>query len=153
MPRALIPLKFGNGRRPSDPQFVRATAPGLPGPNADTAVPVLDVADDTHDPVGAMHDAALDPDDDAQLLTGAVVLVDNQSPLDGSRPGPITIHVGASTLHEAATEAVTCVAQLALDMPEWVAATDDTLAAVLAEHYTVAGYSTCERRDLSEVSA
>ena len=141
MPR-LIPPELGNGKRPSAPSFMRS--------GAESAVPVLDVSDRTHELVGALHDAALDPQDDTQLLTGTVVQIDNQRPRDGSRPGPITCHVGASTLHEAATEVVTIVAQLALDMPEWVASTSNGLADVLAEHYTVDGYSTCEAISMDE---
>ncbi len=142
MPR-LIPPELGNGKRPSDPSFEPS--------GRDTAVPVLDVCEDTHEVVGCLHGQALDPGDDTGLLTGAAVLIDNQRPADGSRPGPITAHVGASTLHEAATEVVTCVAQLARDMPQWVAATDDALAAVLAEHFTVEGYSTCKHIAMDEV--
>ncbi len=151
MPR-LIPPEMGNGKRPGDPAFLRATAPGTPGPNSDTAIPVLDVSDDTHELVGATHDAALDPDDETGLLLGALVLVDNAKPADGSEPGPIRIHVGASTLHEAATEAVTCIAALAGDMPEWVACTDEDLGAVLAEHFTVDGYSACKVIPMEEAT-
>ncbi len=143
MPR-LIPAALGNGRRPSDPAFSRLTT--------DTAIPILDVSDDTHEIVGSEHDKAVDAGDLAPLL-GAVVLVDNASPVDGSRPGPLTIHVGASTLHEAATECVTCVGALAADMPEWIASTDENLAAVLAEHFTVKGYSACRVISMKEASS
>lgn len=138
MPR-LIPPRFGNGKRPSDP----AHGPG--------SVPVLDVGDDTHELVGVEHDAALDPDDDASLLTGALVLLDCEAYTDGSEPGPMRVHVGSSTLHEAATEVVTAHMQLASEMPAWVASTDPALADVLAEHYTIDGYSECEAVAMDEV--
>lgn len=131
MPR-LIPPQFGNGWRPGD-SFHR---PGT--------VAVLDVSDETHDLVAKMHDAALDSDDDAELLTGTIVMIDCPRFVDGSKPGPMTCHVGASTLHEAATEVVTAHAQLASEMPSWVAATDEQLAEVVAEHFTVDGYSSCK---------
>jgi len=144
MPR-LIPPELGNGRRPSDPLYERS---GPDGP----LVPVLDVADDTHDLVGHVHVAALDPEDDTGLLLGAIVLLDNQRPIDGSAPGPLTVHVGASTLHEAATEVLVCVSRLALDMPEWVASSDEDLATVLAENYTVKGYSVCKVISLDDAA-
>jgi hypothetical protein len=143
MPR-LIPPELGNGKRPSDPAFERS---GPTGP----LVPVLAVSDDTHELVGALHDAALDPEDDTQLLTGALVLIDNERPRDGSRPGPIRCGIGASTLHEAATEVVNVVSELALDMPQWIASTSSELAGVVAEHFTVDGYSSCKAIDMSEV--
>ncbi len=140
MPR-LIPPELGNGKRPSDPAHANGT------------VPVLDVSDEAHDLVGTLHDRALDPDDDTDLLAGAVVMVDNGRPADGSPAGPLTIHVGGSTLHEAATECVSCITELAGDMPEWVACTDDDLAAVLAEHFTVKGYSKCRAIAMGEVTS
>lgn len=130
MPR-LIPPELGNGKRPSDP---------LHGPGS---VVVLDVSDETHDLVGSVHDAALNPDDETQVLN-AVWFADNDNPRDGSRPGPMRGGVGGSTLHEAATEVIAAIAELAGDMPRWVAASDDDLARVVAEHYTVKGYSTCK---------
>lgn len=138
MPR-LIPPRPGNGWRPSDSRH-------RPG-----SVPVLDVAEDTHGLVGDEHDAALDPDDDTQLLTGALVLIDCEAYLDGSQPGPMPVHVGASTLHEAATEVIGAHSQLASEMPAWVASTDPALADVLAEHYTITGYSECEAVAMDEV--
>lgn len=143
MPR-LIPPELGNGKRPSDPAFEPS--------GRDTAVPVLDVSDDTHELVGAVHAAALDPDDDTGLLTGTVVRIDNPRPVDGSPAGPITAYVGASTLHEAATEVVTVVAALGRDMPSWVASTDAGLADVLAEHYSVKGYSSCKAIPMEEAA-
>lgn len=143
MPR-LIPPELGNGKRPSDPEFQDS--------GRDTAVPVLDVSEDTHELVGAAHDAALDPEDDTQLLTGAVVMLDNSRPADGSA-GHVIVHIGASTLHEATTEVIGALPQLARDMPEWVASSDGELADVLAEHYTVAGYSTCKVIQMREVPA
>lgn len=140
MPR-LIPPELGNGKRPSDPRY---------GPGS---VVVLDVSDDTHALVGAVHDAALDPDDDTTLLTGTVVLFDNSRPVDSDHGGTSHIHIGASTLHEAATEAIYCVSAIARDMPTWVASTDEDLAAVIAEHFTVEDYSTCEVIDMSDVPA
>lgn len=138
MPR-LIPPELGNGRRPSDPS--RSTG----------SVPTLDVADDTHALVADAHTAALDPDDDTTLLTGAVVLIDNPRSVDSAR-GPVTVHVGGSTLFEAATEVIGAFSQLGLDMPCWVACTDDELADVLAEHYTVKGYSSCKVIPMEEAS-
>jgi hypothetical protein len=138
MPR-LIPPRFGNGWRPSSTRHKNGS------------VPVLDVADDSHELVGAEHDAALDPDDDTQLLTGALVLLDCEAYNDGSRPGPMRVHVGGSTLHEAATEVIGAHMQLASEMPAWVAATDAALAEVLAEHYTIKGYSECEAVAMDEV--
>lgn len=143
MPR-LIPPELGNGKRPSDPAFQRSASP------TDPLVPVLDVCDDTHELVGEVHAAALDPDDDTRLLTGALVRIDNPRAVDGS-VGPISMVIGASTLHEAATEAIGAYSRLALDMPEWVASTDEHLAAVLAEHFTVKGYSTCKAIAMQEV--
>lgn len=138
MPR-LIPPRFGNGTRPTDP----AHAPGT--------VPVLDVDDDMHELVGSEHEAALDPDDDTALLTGALVLIDCEAYNDGSEPGPMRVHVGGSTLHEAATEVIGAHMQLASEMPAWVASTDAALADVLAEHYTIKGYSECEAVAMDEV--
>jgi hypothetical protein len=139
MPR-LIPPELGNGKRPSDPLRDRGS------------VPVLDVSDRTHELVGALHDAALDPDDDTSLLTGTVVMLDNPNPADGSA-GHVIVRVGGSTLHEAATEVIGSLGAFALGMPEWVASTSSELADVLAEHYTVKGYSTCKVIDMSEVPA
>jgi hypothetical protein len=150
MPR-LIPPQYGNGKRPSDPLFQLATPDGRPGPNMGTAVVVLDVSDDTHELVGATHDAALDPTDDTTLLTGTRVLVDCPRYVDGSRPGPMPCGIGGSTLHEAATEVIGAHAQLASEMPAWVASTSDVLANVLAEHFTVDGYSTCTVIPMEEV--
>ena len=137
MPR-LIPPELGNGKRPSDP---------LHGPGS---VVVLDVSEDTHELVGRTHDAALDPDDDTTLLTGAVVIFGNPRPVDSEVPGPGTINIGASTLHEAATEAVYCISVLARDMPDWVASTSPELAQVIAEHFTIEDYSTCKAIDMRE---
>ena len=136
----LISTAFGNGWRPDSERH----APG--------SVPVLDVAEDTHALVADAHEAALDPDDDATMLDGARVLLDNPRPVDGS-VGPVMCVVGGSTLYEAATEVIGAFAQLGLDMPGWVASTDDELAQVLAEHYTVSGYSTCDVMPIEEVIA
>lgn len=142
----LIPAERGNGKRPSNPAFKRSDNP--------LAVPVLDVADDTHDLVGSKHDAALDPDDTTALLTGHVLIVDNPSPRNAPDTAGSTIcRIGGSTLHEAATEVIGAFEQHALDMPTWVASTDPDLAGVVAEHFTVDGYSTCDVIDLSEVPA
>lgn len=122
MPELNLP-KLGNGKRPSDPDY---------GPGS---VPVLDVSEDTHALVGDAHYAALDPEDDAQLLTGAVVILDNPRPAEGSA-GNVVVHIGGSTLHEAATEVLGLLPALAMNTPTWVASTDSTLAAVLAEHFT-----------------
>lgn len=130
MPR-LIPPRPGNGWRPSDSRH---------GPGS---VPVLDVAENTHGLVGDEHDAALDPDDDTQLVT-ALVLLDCPACLDGSPGGTMPVRVGGSTLFGAATEVIGAHLQLASEMPEWVASTDAALADVLAEHYTIDGYSECE---------
>jgi hypothetical protein len=143
MPR-LIPPELGNGKRPSDPAFSSSSV--------ETAVPVLDVSEDTHELVGAVHDAALDPGDDTQLLTGAVAMLDNPRPVGApDTPSHTVFVIGGSTLHEAATEVVGALGNHALDMPEWVACADPDLGAVLAEHYTVKGYSTCRLIDMSEV--
>lgn len=146
MPR-LIPPEFGNGKRPTDPRFETAPASSV------TGVVVLDLSEDTHELVGQVHAAALDPDDSTQLLTGTVVQIDNQRPIDSDIPGPVTVHVGGSTLHEAATEVIGCYANLARNMPTWVASTDPQLASVVAEHFTVAGYNACQVIDMSEVPA
>lgn len=145
MPR-LIPPELGNGWRPGDSR----QGPGT--------VPVLDVADDTHESVGAAHDAALDPKDDTTLLAGAIIYFDNKRPRDPSPVAPpgtpewTMISIGGSTLHEAVTEVISCVGDQALDMPAWVASTDKDLATVVAEHFTVNGYSTCKVIKMSEVS-
>jgi hypothetical protein len=138
MPR-LIPPNLGNGWRPSDPHHEPGT------------VPVLDIDDDTHDLVGLEHDAALDPDDDTELLLGAIVFLDCPKFIDGSRPGPMQCGIGGSTLFEAATEIVAGHAQLASEMPAWVASTNDDLARVIAEHYTLDGYSECSVIPMDEV--
>lgn len=151
MPK-LITTAMGNGRRPSDPLYETSDNP--------TAVPVLDVGDETHELVGAEHDAALDPEDETPPLQGVVLFFDNASPRSpradiapGTPMHTRVVIAGASTLHEAATEVIRCVFDQALDMPQWVASTDANLADVVAEHFTVAGYSTCEIRDISEVTA
>jgi hypothetical protein len=113
---------------------------------------VLDVSEKTHELVGDKHYAA-DSETGEGYLTGAVVQVDNKRPSDGSVGGPMTVHVGGSTLHEAATEVVECIANLAADMPEWVASSDGDLAKVVAEHFTLEGYSSCKVISLEEVSA
>lgn len=141
MPR-LIPPELGNGKRPSDQAFEPS--------NNENAVPVLDVCEDTHELVGERHDAALDPDDDTQLLLGALVYLDNPRPASGSA-GHVIVHIGGSTLHEAATEVIGALPSLARDMPQWVASSDTELAAVLAEHYTLKGYSTCRAIPIEEV--
>jgi hypothetical protein len=143
MPR-LIPPELGNGKRPSDPLHSSG------GPN--DSVPVLDVEDPTHEFVGATHNAALDPDDDdAGLLTGALVMLDNQRPAKGSG-GNVIVHIGASSLWQATTEVIASFGAHALDMPEWVASTDPDIASVLAEHYTLDGYSTCKVIPMEEAS-
>ncbi|MCA1572775.1 MAG: hypothetical protein LC798_21275 [Chloroflexi bacterium] len=142
MPRLISPA-YGNGWRPSDERHSSG------GPN--DSVVVLDLDDDTHDLVGERHDAALDPDDEETLLLGAVVIVDNPRPVNSDKPYRTMIHIGASTFHEAATEAVECVAQHARDMPDWVACTDEQLGAVVAEHYTIKGYHTCKPIAMDEV--
>lgn len=144
----LIPPDFGNGKRPSDPAFEPSTEPN--------AVAVLDVSDETHELVGALHNQALDPDnEDVGLLTGHFVLIDNPAPATTEHGDPSTtrIQIGGSTLHEAATEVLAAVTLEHRNMPAWVASTVPDLAAVLAEHFTVKGYSTCKVRDISEVSA
>lgn len=141
MPR-LIPPELGNGKRPSDPLFASSMLA--------SAVPMLDVSDDTHDLVGQRHGEALDPDHETGLLLGAVVMLDNPRPVPGEQ-GHVIVHIAGSTLHEAATEVVRAFSVYALHMPEWVASTDAELADVLAEHFTVDGYSTCRVIDLSEV--
>lgn len=143
MPR-LIPPELGNGKRPSDPAHSRG------GPN--DSVPILDVSEDAHALVGDAHDAALDPSDDTELLMGVVWFADNENPRDGSTPGPMRGGTSGATLHGAATEVIGAIAQLAGDMPRWVAASDDDLAAVVAEHYTVKGYSSCRVVSLNEAS-
>lgn len=155
-------LRLGNGVRPSDPRFEEAS------PGSDTAVPVLDVDDQAHELIGAEHESAIEAlqDGDAsQLLTHAFLLFDNPSPKDGSAPGSATFGVGGSTLHEAATEAVQAVHQLANDCPTWVASSDGALAEVLAKHFTIllpatddkgkpimATYNRCEAIPLSEAN-
>lgn len=138
MPR-LIPLRFGNGWRPNDTR------------HGNGSVPVLDVAEDTHGLVADEHAAALDPAADTQLVT-ALVLLDCPACLDGSPGGTMPVRVGGSTLFGAATEVIGAHAQLASEMPEWVASTDSALADVLAEHYTVPGYSECEAVAMEDVT-
>lgn len=140
MPR-LIPPQFGNGWRPGD---------SFHGPGT---VAVLDISDETHDLVAQAHEAAQDHDDETGLLTGTIVMIDCPRFIDGSRPGPMTCHVGASTLHEAATEVITAHVQLANEMPTWAASTNEELAQVVAEHFTVDGYSTCTVIPMDEVQS
>lgn len=156
MPR-LIPPEFGNGRRPSDPEYRPS--------GSETAVPVLDVSEETHELVGQLHDAALDPDDDDhELLVGVKVYLDNARPrevTDASAPRWTRVTIGGSTTHEAATEVIGAFAQVALDQPQWVASTNDDLAKILAEHFTVqehdekgkvtSTYSVCKVIKMSEV--
>jgi hypothetical protein len=142
----LIPAERGNGKRPSDPAFARSDQP--------SAIPVLDISDSTHELVGRRHAAALDPDNDAQLLTGTVVLLDNPAPRNSpGTPDRTIFRIGGSTLHEAATEVINAFEDHAAEMPAWVASTDADLAAVIAEHFTVDGYSECRVIDLEEVPA
>ncbi len=139
MPR-LIPPELGNGTRPGVPKHGSGT------------VPVLDVSADTHDLVADQHAAALDPKEDAQVLLGVVLIIDNPRPRGApDTPGRTVFSIGGSTLHEAATEVVGALAEHALDMPEWVASSDPDLADVIAEHYTIKGYSTCKVISLDEV--
>jgi hypothetical protein len=142
MPR-LIPPIMGNGKRPSDPDH---------GPGT---VPVLDVSDETHDLVGDLHDRALDPEDDeAGLLTGARVRIDNSSVANApAGTADVTQYViGGSTLHEAATEIIGTFGDHGNNMPSWVASTDSLLAEVLAEHFTLTGYNTCQVFDMGDTT-
>jgi hypothetical protein len=142
----LIPAERGNGKRPTDPAFRRSEEP--------SAIPVLDVSAATHQLVGDRHAAALDPDDDTQLLTGAVLLLDNPAPRNNpGTPDRTIFRIGGSTLHEAATEVIGAFEDHASQMPAWVASTDGELAAVIAEHFTVNGYSECRLLELAEVPA
>lgn len=148
MPRLIPPVR-GNGYRPSDERYKQSN-PVVPGEGWD--IVVLDVSDDTHEKVGQAHYAALDPNnEDVGLLTLHVVLIDNPSPIDGSDGSvPTFIRIGASTLHEAATEAIGAYTNLAQDMPQWVASSSTELAKVIAEHFTVKGYNECQVRDWLE---
>lgn len=129
MPR-LIPPELGNG-----------------------TVPVLDVSEDTHALVGEAHAAALDPDDDTTLLTGTVVIVDNQRPAGApDSPDKTVFIIGGSTMQEAATEVVGALGEHALEMPRWVASTNAEFADVIAEHYTIKGYSACKVIPMEEAS-
>lgn len=125
----------------------------IPPEMGNNFVPVLDVGEDQRAFVDGRHDAALDPEDETTLLLGEVVMLDNGRPADGS-DGHVIFHIGASTLQEAATEVIGALGAHALDMPEWVASTNDELADVLAEHFTVpGGYNVCKVIDMSEVPA
>lgn len=129
MPR-LIPPELGNG-----------------------TVPILDVAEGTNERVAAVHAAALDPNDETPLLTGTVVIVDNQRPVGApDTPDRTVFVIGGSTLQEAATEVIGALGQHALEMPRWVASTDAELADIVAEHYTVKGYSSCKVIPIEEAS-
>ncbi len=143
MPRLIAPA-LGNGRRPSDPDH----SAGAPN---DT-VPILDVSEETHELVGSVHDATLDPEDETQPLTRAVVILDNPHPVGAPGPSRTLFSIGASTLHEAVTEVIGVYPLDGLDMPQWVASDDENLARVIAEHFTVPGYSTCEVIPLEEAS-
>ena len=131
MPR-LIPPMMGNGKRPTDPGY------GVGD------VPVLDISDGLHEMVGLRHDEALDPDVPVGLLTGTVLVLDNPRPVGAPTvPDRTVFGIGASTLHEAATEVVGAFTDHGSGMPTWVFCADAELAEVIAEHFTVPGYNTC----------
>lgn len=124
----------------------------IPPEIGDNEVPVLDVAAETTALADERHDAALNPDDPTPLLTGQVVIVDNSDPRFSEGPSHMIVRVGGSTLREAATEVVNCVSEQAKQMPQWVASTDPELAEIVAEHFTVEGYSACDVRQMSDLA-
>lgn len=117
--------RLGNGWRPDDSRH---------GPGS---VPVLDISPEAHEIVGDAHYMG-------DTLAGHVMQFDHDE-------GPATIHIGGSTLFEAATEAVICIAELGSWAPAWVASTNDSLAKIVAEHFTVEGDSNCKVIDLTDV--
>lgn len=145
MPR-LIKAERGNGIRPSDPRYV-ADEQRTDGHRQ--LLVVLDVSEDTHELVGTLHDAALDVNDDrAWPVLGQTLYLHNPRPVmpKGVEPreGVVEYQAALSTIHGAATEVIGAFEDQALDMPEWVASTAPELAEIVAEHFTVPGYSTCE---------
>lgn len=115
---------------------------------------MLDVSDDTHELVGTEHEAALDPDNETALLIGAVLILDNPRPTaTPTTPSQTMFHIGGSTMHEAATEVIGAFDAHASEMPTWVASTNEDLAEVVAEHYTLDGYSTCTVISMDEAAS
>lgn len=164
MPKRLIPPDRGNGWRPSSPNFAPSNQT-VAGQGWDVAV--LDVSEKTHELVAQRHAETLDDNHERQRFGApvfdkdgevvpqprTVVQLDCQEPLDSSAPGPVTVWVGHSTLHEAATEVIGAYANLSRVMPEWVAGSDKELVAVVAEHFTVEGYNDCKVIKLEDVPA
>jgi hypothetical protein len=110
----------------------------------DNNVPVLDVKPETVDGLMARSADQADPEHEAELLTGASVVLGNPRPLnDPTVPGRTIYRIGSSTIDEAVKEIVASFGEHALDMPSYVASTDEHLAEAVAEHFTLKGYHNC----------
>jgi hypothetical protein len=111
-------------------------------------VPQLAVADKTRALFQRHQEALLDEEQETELLTGHVVLMDIPEHAQHGGPDVAIITIGGSTLHEAATEVVGAYdGSLSARPPEWVASTREDLAKALAEHYG------CPAVPFSEVAA
>jgi hypothetical protein len=99
-------------------------------------VPILALAPSSLEFVDGKHRAFIDSDDQAHLLTGTVVIVDNPTPVNGTGQGVTTFTIGGETLDEALKSVVGAFdGAHAHHPPRWVASTDEDLARLLGEHY------------------
>lgn len=112
----------------------------------DNGVPILALSHSSREFVDGKHEAALDPDNDTSLLTGAVVYVQNKRPVGAEDSPDVTVfHIGGETLDEALKSVVGAFDGFhGHDKPGWVASSDEDLARLLAEHYD------CKVRDVSK---
>lgn len=103
----------------------------------ENGVPELALSNSSAEFVDGKHQAALDPDNDEQLLTGTVVYVENKRPVGAADTPDVTMFViGGETLDEALKSIVgTFEDYHGHDNPSWVASSHEDLAKLLAEHY------------------
>lgn len=107
-------------------------------------VPVLEIRADLARKVADSARAHIDPDQEAEYLTGAVCILDNPQPQEGIVQADVIFHIGGETLDEASKSVVGRYEMTyGAVAPQWVWSTNDDLAAVVASHYG------CENRNLS----
>lgn len=101
-------------------------------------VPVLEVRDELAQAVSQSAQAHVDPDTEAEYLTGTRVVLHNPLPTDGIAPddNAVVFTIGAETLDEAAKTVIGVYeAVYAKNPPSWVDSTNWLLAEVIADHY------------------
>ena len=99
-------------------------------------VPILELHEDVAAKVAEHVSALLDPEAETIYLTGAMAFMHTPRHVGTGNPDVVILHIGGSTLDEAAKECIVAFEDsFSADPPSWVASTNDDLAEVLAEHY------------------